>query len=121
MLVYMRQTYYRIQTADRDVKDLLDPENQTSGHWSNIESMDRPGVSVCAAREDLAAYLAGAGIPFGAGEWVLVELRGDRSGVADYDAQFGVLLVHPTEIVNVGPLDDEFYALINAAYDAMES
>ncbi|MET7395635.1 hypothetical protein ABZS66_19305 [Dactylosporangium sp. NPDC005572] len=115
----MSETYFRIQTADRDPADLLDPEHQISGHWSNIESMDRPGVSVCASREDLARYLAGAGIPFGVGEWVLVELRGERSDVADYDAAFGALLVHPTEIVAVAPLDDEFYDLVGAAYDAM--
>lgn len=114
------QTYFRIQLADRDARDLLDADQQTSTHYSNIESMDRPGVSVCASREELAAYLAGAGVPFGTGEWVLVELLGDRSDIADYDAEFGALLVHPTRIVSVGPIDDDFYELVNTAYDAME-
>lgn len=114
-------TYYRIQTADRDVNDLLNPANHVSYHWNNIdnEQYTRRGVSVCESREDLAAYLAGCGIPYGDGDWVIVELDGEISDDTPYDAEFGEVLIHPTEIVSVGPLDDEFFDLIGAAYDAM--
>jgi hypothetical protein len=119
-LIYMRGTYFRIQTADRDVTNLLDPEFQVSCHWNNIESYDRVGVSVCESREALAAYLADCGIPYGDGEWVIVELRGDISD-DPYDAQCGETLIHPTEIVSVTEMDDAFFDLIGAAYDADEA
>lgn len=112
-------SYFRIQTADRDPADLLVVENQTSFGWYAPESYDRTGVSVCDSREALAAYLAESGIPYGSGEWVVVELIGDLSTDTPCDAEFGELLVHPTEIVSVAPMDDEFFDLIGAAYDAM--
>lgn len=116
-----RATYYRIQTADRDPADLLAPENQVSYHWNEIDSPEytRQGVSVCATLEDLARYLAGSGIPYGAGEWVIVELAGEVSDDTPYDAEYGEILIHPTEIVSVRPMDDEFFELIGKAYDAM--
>ena len=114
----MTQTYFRIQTADRDVNDLLNPEFQISENWNNIESYTRSGVSVCDSLENLAAYLAQSGIPFGAGEWVIVELDGDISDDTPCDAEYGELLIHPTEIVSVRPLDDDMFDLIGAAYDA---
>lgn len=114
-------TYYRIQTADRDTADLLDPANQVSYHWNNIESEDytRVGVSVCESREALAAYLAQSGIPYGDGEWVIVELDGEVSDDDPYDAEYGEILVHPIEIVSVTEMDDEFFELIGAAYDSL--
>jgi len=114
------RTYFRIQTADRDVADLLVAENQVSYHWNNIDSAEytRVGVSVCESREDLAAYLAHSGIPYGDGDWVIVELAGEISDDTPYDAEYGEALIHPTEIVSVTPMDDEFFALIDAAYDA---
>jgi hypothetical protein len=112
-------SFYRIQNADRDATDLLDPENWVSYHWNERDEDARPGVSVCASIDDLAAYLAGAGIPIGLGDWVIVELDGDRrQDVTAYDAQFGELLINPTEILSVRPAGDEFYQLIGAAYDA---
>ncbi len=114
-------TYFRIQTADRDVNDLLIPANQVSYHWNNIESAEytRTGVSVCESREALAAYLAKSGIPYGDGDWVIVELTGDLSDDDPYDAEYGEILIHPTEIVSVTEMDDEFFDLIGAAYDAL--
>lgn len=114
-------SYFRIQTADRNVDDLLDPANHTSHHWGNYEDMDRPGVSVCATRDDLARYLAGSGIPFGLGEWVIVELAGEHTDVRGCDAETGELLIRPTAIVAVTPADDEFYELVGEHFDAMEA
>lgn len=114
----MKQTtYFRIQSADRDPALLLIAENQVSYHWNNIDSEEytRVGVSVCESREALAAYLAKSGIPFGDGDWVIVEVAGDLSDDEPYDAADGELLVHPTEIVSVGEMDDDFYDLLDAA------
>lgn len=113
-------TYYRIQTADRDPSLLLNPEHQISYHWNSIDSEEytRVGVSVCETLEDLAAYLAGSGIPYGDGEWVIIELTGYLSDDDAYDAAYGELLIHPTEIVSVRPMDDGFFDMIAAAYDA---
>lgn len=116
-------TFVRIQSAGRDVNDLVDPQRrQVSYHWSEDESMDRPGVSVCASVEDLVHYLAASGIPYGAGEWVVVELDGDRVvGVTPCDADAGELLIWPSEILDVRPMDDDFFDLIGAAYDAINA
>lgn len=112
-------SYFRIQTADRDPALLLDPANQVSSHWNNIDSAEytRAGVSVCESREDLAAYLAHSGIPYGDGEWVIVELTGEPSTDTPYDAEHGEALIHPTAIVSVTPMDDAFFDLIAAALD----
>lgn len=111
----MTTSYYRVQTADRDVAGLLDPEQQTSESWHSDAIAD--GVSVCESRATLAAYLAGdgSGIPIGDGQWVIVELTGDLLG---HGADDGELLVRPTGILSAAPLDDDFYDLIGAAYDA---
>ncbi|GAA2644483.1 hypothetical protein GCM10010399_92980 [Dactylosporangium fulvum] len=119
----MTQTYFRVQSGDRPASDLLDAEQQISRAWGkdHLEDRgtDRVGVSVCATREELAQYLAtyGAGIPYGMPGWVLVELRGDISDDQPLDSEGGELLVHPTEIMSVAAIDDEFFDLIGAAYD----
>jgi hypothetical protein len=114
----MSKRYYRIQTADRDVNDLLDPTEQVSRAWHR-DDLDREGVSVCESRQELAAYLAtvGSGIPYGQGEWVVVELTGTLSDATPLDAEAGELLVHPTQIISVTPMDDEFFEMIAAALD----
>jgi len=120
----MSTSYYRIQSAGRDVQELLDVEAQTSEAWNGREELTRSGVSVCDSLESLAAYLAGAGsgIPYGVGEWVIVELAADRhSADIPCDAADGERLVYPTAIVSVRPMDDEFFDLIGAAYDAQNS
>lgn len=120
---HMTTSYYRIQTADRDVNELLDPTEQQSRAWQN-EDIVQDGVSVCDSLESLADYLGagpGQGIPFGAGEWVIVELAGTLMFTDGHDADYGELLVRPTEIVSVHPMDDEFFEMIGAAFDrAME-
>jgi hypothetical protein len=124
----MTQTYFRVQAGD-DNRDLTDPAEQISrawGHWHLDDAdrhSDRVGVSVCASREVLARYLAGkgSGIPYGLPGWVLVELRGDISDDRPIDFTDGELLVHPTEIVAVAPIDEAFFDLIGAAYDELEA
>lgn len=114
-------TYFRAQTANRDPQDLIDADrNQISYSWYGHEGNDRPGVSVCESRDALAYYLANSGLPIGDGEWVVVELEGDVvDGAKPMDAEFGEILVWPTEIVAVTPLDDEMFDMIGAAYDAL--
>ena len=113
----MSTTYFRTQTADRDATDLLVTENQTSTAWSNDE-LTTEGVSVCDSLDALAYYLAtdGQGIPIGSGDWVIVELEGET---ADHTGHDGERLVHPTRIVTISPMDDDFYALIGAHYDTI--
>lgn len=112
-------TYYRIQSADRDVELLLDPAAQTSEAWNGDESLIRQGVSVCDSLEDLAQYLVtdGDAIPYGDGEWVVVELEGTLSTDTALDA--GETLIHPTRIVSVEPIEDQLLPLVDAAYDAL--
>lgn len=114
-------TYFRVQTADRDVADLIDVERgQISFSWNGPESYDRPGVSVCESLDALVTYLAQSGIPIGCGEWVVVEIEGDEIPGSDpMDAEIGEILVYPTSIVSVRPLDDEIFDMIGAAYDAL--
>lgn len=111
-------SYFRVQSADRNPLDLLDTAEQISRAWHR-DDLDRVGVSVCDSRETLAAYLAGpgSGIPYGAGEWVIVELLGDLAQDDGLDAEYGELLVHPTRIVSVAPIDDGFFEMIAAAFD----
>lgn len=115
-------TYFRVQAAWRDVNDLLDPAEQVSRAWHR-DDLDRDGVSVCESREDLARYLAtvGEGIPFGAGEWVVVELTGTPSDAEPLDADDGELLLHPTGIVSVRSMDDDgMFDLIGDVLDELE-
>lgn len=120
----MSETYFRIQMAERDVAELLDPANQISYHWAGGEFDDdaraRRGVSVCDSLESLASYLAVCGIPFGLGDWVVVELEGYRSDDDPYDAEHGEYLIHPTAIVSVTEFGEEFLAMVGAAYDAQQ-
>lgn len=115
-------TYFRVQSGDRDVADPLTPEGQTSLAWGHDHlddrSTDRVGVSVCDSRESLAAYLVGTGIPYGAPGWVLVELEGDLSDDQPLDADRGEYLIHPTRIVSCSLIDDAFWELLDAAYNA---
>lgn len=111
----MASTYYRIQSAGRDVADLLDPEMQYS--ISYADDSERHGVSVCDSVEQLAVYIAQAGIPFEA-DWALVEVEADTSNEADEDAGLGARLVLPTGIVSVEPVAERLLGMIDAAYDA---
>lgn len=110
----MSETYFRIQSADRDVTDLLDPEH-VSYSWDNEDVYDL-GTSTCESLEALAEYVAGTGIAFGVGEWVIVEVRGTNLGAGRDKGEY---LIQVTEIVSVAPFTDEFCTLINAAYDRL--
>lgn len=112
----MTTSWYRIQSAGRNVADLLTSE-QTSEAWGGSDDDTRSGVSVCDSLESLAAYLVTAGIPFGAGEWVVVELTGELADDEPLDA--GEYLIVPDSIVSVRPMGDEMFDLIDAAYDAL--
>lgn len=111
------RTYFRVQSADRDVNELLDPEYQFSHAWSGIGRHDRVGVSVCDSIDDLALYLAshlGCGLPVREG-WVIVELVGDPvEDARPVDPEFETL-VRPTAIVNVTAVDEAFMAKVAQA------
>lgn len=113
----MTKTYFRIQAADRDVTELLDPEH-VSYSWDSEDVSDH-GTSTCETVEALAAYIAQTGIPFGIGDWVIVEVAGDNLG-RGRDGHMGEYLIAVNEIVSVRPFDDEFYDMIGAAYDSLE-
>lgn len=122
----MTTSWYRIQSADRDVTELLDPAEQVSRAWApggdaEDDRRARHGVSVCDSLDSLASYLAGpgSGIGYGDGEWVIVELTGDQSDDEPLDAADGEYLVLPDSIVSVRPMDDDFFEMIGAAYDAL--
>lgn len=110
--------YYRVQSADRDLAELLDPGYQFSHAWSNAPWHTREGVSVCDSVDDLALYLAShLGAAIGAavrcGDWVIVEVEADLiAGAAPLDPEFESL-VRPTAILSVRPVDAEFLALID--------
>ncbi len=114
-------TFFRIQTADRDVNELLDPGYQFSHAYNGAQRNTRPGVSVCASLEDLAEYLvsglAGA-LQVRNGDWVIVEVEGSESGASPVDPEYE-LLVRPTRIVSVTPAGDDFYALMDAAEEML--
>lgn len=114
---HLMTTYFRAQTADRDVMELLDPAH-VSYSWDSDDVYDL-GTSTCASLEDLAVYLARTGIAIGLGDWVIVEVAGIDLGSAR-DAHMGEHLIAVNEIVSVRPLDDDFYALVGDAYDALE-
>lgn len=112
----MTQTYYRVQTANRDVTELLDPDYQFSHTYNRNAALTQEGVSVCASLDDLAEYLesglAGA-LDVRSGGWVIVELAADEIGDArPVDAEYE-LLVRPTAIVAVTPVGDDFLALLD--------
>ena len=113
-------TWWRVQTADRDVTELLDPENWVSRNWTD-ESREQHGVSVCASREGLATYLAASGLPLGDGQWVMVELTGRRLYTQAHDAHLGEVLIEPDGVVAVHELDDAMWDLIGAAFDAAQA
>lgn len=107
-------TGYRIQ--DFPAHELLDGPQTSMSHNDYTE---RPGKSVCLTIEDLATYFAQAGVPLGDNP-ILVEVEGDwEMDVEDEDAHLGAHLIHPTRIISAEPVGEDFYNLVNAAYDAL--
>ena len=97
-------TYYRVHPKDEDPNSLLDPDNHKSRPWGADESV-RAGVSVFPDENHLYRYLVNRNADLE--DSVLVELEGTESVDEDFDADEGALLVHPTRIVDVRPLDIE--------------
>lgn len=114
-MLYMAR-YYRLQDADRDTSDLLDPEQQWSSEWSGSGD-PRRGVSVCATEHALAQYFAARAADCGfdaefLSGLVLVELTGALSEEDDVDAAEGALLILPTQVVSVHPVPEDMIAAI---------
>lgn len=108
-------SFYRLQDADRDTAELLDPARQWSENWSNGGD-PRRGISVCGSEDDLAGYFA-ARRDCGFDEeflstLALVELDGPLSDEEDDDAAEGALLILPTRIVSVRPIPADMVATI---------
>lgn len=68
-----------------------------------IDRTKRRGIAVFPTRAGLYRYLAERDAEVS--DRVLVELEGEPSEDVDLDADAGALLVHPTRIVAVAPLD----------------
>ena len=109
-------TAYRIQSAGRDVNDLLDPEQQYSFPMDEDDAMVRRGVSGCLTLADLAAYTATHAISSGAGGPVLVRSEGPLSGDTPCDEEDGEVLLLPTR-AEVVEDDAEFFDLVSELVD----
>ena len=109
-------TAFRIQSASRDVSELLDPAQQVSVSYTT--DTERAGVSGRESLESLAAHLVRAGVPFDVHSAV-VTMRGPLSQDTPEDADLGEILIYPTEIVSVEPMTDRLADLIDAAADAL--
>lgn len=105
--------YYRLQ--DPTYLPTLTDEGQTSTAYGDPDDV-RAGKSVMHSIEELADYLAIAGVEFTA-EWVLVELEGYASDEDDTDAHLGVELIHPTQVTQVWDFD-HFLPYLDAALEA---
>lgn len=107
----MTTTWFRVQSADRDVQELLDPEMCFTIAWNTGD--EQYGISVCYSANELMEYLATKGecIPIGDGDWVIVELTGTEVDTTGHDDE---TLIEPDSIVSVTPLSEEF---LMAVYD----
>ncbi|NMM91342.1 hypothetical protein B2J88_44775 [Rhodococcus sp. SRB_17] len=111
-------SFFRVQSAGADPAALLSPDMQVSESYCS--GTVRAGISVCDSLEELAAYLAGSGVPFDATS-IVVELDGPDSDDTDEDSHLGARLIMPTSIVSVTPITDSLLDLIDSAYDALEA
>lgn len=107
--------FFRVNPPEFTTDMMMDPENQISVNHSN-ELDVRTGLSACESREELAQYLAQAGIEF-RDDWTLVEFEGTYATEEDSDAHLGAVLTHPTRIVATETAGDAFIMEILAAYD----
>lgn len=130
----------RIDRADRDHTELLNPDNWLSFHWNNntrtcrgcedcggtteivarcygetLVDDVRHGVSVCRDEDDLIEYLANVGPDMD--NCVLVELDGEYSDDTPHDEEIGEYLILPSEITSVRPVTDEFIEAVFAKHD----
>lgn len=107
-------TAYRIQSASRDLDDILDPEQQYSFPMSQAEELIRHGVSGCPTLADLAAYIATHAIEAPAP--VLVRIAGPLSGDTPCDEEDGEVLLLPTS-AEVVEDDTDFFDLVGELVD----
>lgn len=134
----------RIDSATRDLNELLNPENWISCNWGGDSVRDckgcedcteeeyrqeahwtcggsrevedaRYGVSVCFDEDDLIDYLAHTGADMD--NAVLVEVKGAYSDDEGHDAHIGEELILPSEIVSTTPVTDEFIERVYARAD----
>lgn len=109
--------YFRVQLADRDVSELLDPDYQISHAANRNPRLTRRGVSACESLKELAEYLisgnAGAfsGVRETPGYWRIIEFEGTESGDAAVDP--GEVLTIPARIVSAQEVDSDFLELMN--------
>lgn len=112
-------TFFRIQRAEYDVADMLNPTFQSSHAYNGDPALTRRGVSACASLRELAEYLAsgqaGALDPrvHGAAGRVIVTFEGTLSG--DSPVDLGEVLTIPASIVSVDAVDASFLQMINDA------
>lgn len=107
-------TTYRIQSASRDVAELLDPEQQYSFPMGGDDEMVRHGVSGCLTLTDLAAYVACYAIQ--APNPVLVRIEGPLSEDTPCDEEDGEVLLLPTGAEAVED-DSAFFDLVSDLVD----
>ena len=107
-------TAYRIQSADRDLDDLLGPGQQYSFPMNQDEELVRHGVSGCLTLADLAAYIATHAIEASAP--VLVRIAGPLSEDAPCDEEDGEVLLLPTT-AEVAEDDTDFFDLVGELVD----
>lgn len=114
-------TGIRIQNADRDVNELVDPETQYSRNYSHNDDATRCGISVMDTIEELAEYIAQSGIEIDPHNAVIVEVAGRwYSGDEPCDAHLGERLLLAEEIVSVTDADEAgFFELIDEAFDRL--
>ena len=133
----------RIDRADRDHTELLDPEHWISSQWGGDTLRDckgcedcdpenpveklwtcfgerqvedtRYGISVCRDEDDLIEYLAHTGADFD--NTVLVTLKGGYSDDDGHDEHIGEYLILPSEVVSITPVTDEFIEAVYARAD----
>ena len=105
---------YRIQSAGRDLSDLLDPERQHSVPMDQDDEMVRHGVSGCATLADLAAYIASHAIEAPAP--VLVCIAGPLSEDTPCDEDDGEVLILPTSAELIED-DAAFFGLVSTLVD----
>lgn len=112
-------TAYRIQSSDRRVEDLLDPEQQYSFPADGgSDDLVRRGVSGCLTLSDLAAYIATHAIGAGGcpGGPVLVRITGPASDDVPCDEEDGEVLLLPTS-AEVVKDDADFFDLVGDLAD----
>lgn len=107
-------TAYRLQDADRDLDDLLDPEQQYSFPMSGEDEDVRHGVSGCLTLGDLAAYIATHAIEMDVP--VLVRIEGPESEDVPVDGDHGEVLILPVRAERIED-DEKFFDLVSDLVD----